>query len=181
MFDGSKHSITENIRLTKEATDYAHAHGVDVEAEVGTVGGNEDGIIGNIHYADPKECIQLVKETGIDALAAALGSVHGNYQGEPMLGFQEMVAIQQAITIPLVLHGASGIPTAQINRAISLGHAKINVNTESNQAWLAAIRKTLTVNPTTHEPQLILESGRQAIIETVQSKIHEFGSAGKCH
>ncbi|MBC1356635.1 class II fructose-1,6-bisphosphate aldolase [Listeria booriae] len=179
MFDGSKYPIAENIRLTKEVTDYAHARGVDVEAEVGTVGGNEDGIIGNINYASLEECVALVQATNIDALAAALGSVHGNYQGEPVLGFQEMAAIQEAVAIPLVLHGASGIPKHQIDRAIPLGHAKINVNTESNKAWLAAIRHALTANPTTHEPQVILEPAREAIIQTVQSKIREFGSAGK--
>ncbi|MBC1474760.1 class II fructose-1,6-bisphosphate aldolase [Listeria grandensis] len=179
MYDGSKHPIAENIRRTKEVTDYAHTRGVNVEAEVGTVGGNEDGVIGNIHYASLEECVDLVQATNIDALAAALGSVHGNYQGEPMLGFQEMAAIQQAVAIPLVLHGASGIPTAKIDRAITLGHAKINVNTESNKAWLAATRQALAANLSTHEPQIILERGREAITQTVQSKIREFGSVGK--
>ncbi|MBC1499265.1 class II fructose-1,6-bisphosphate aldolase [Listeria weihenstephanensis] len=179
MFDGSKYPIAENIRLTKDVTDYAHAHGVDVEAEVGTVGGNEDGLIGNINYADLEECVMITKETGIDALAAALGSVHGNYQGEPVLGFREMAAIQDSIQIPLVLHGASGIPPHQIKRAITLGHAKINVNTECNKSWLTAIRQALTENPATHEPQVILEPGREAITATVQAKIQEFGSTGK--
>src|SRR5437763_6817194 len=116
--------------MTKQVVDYGRLHGVSVEAEVGTVGGNEDGLIGGINYADPQECLRIVKETGIDALAAALGSVHGPYQGEPKLGFDEMKQISELTGIPLVLHGGSGLLDYQIRKAIELGHAKINVNTE---------------------------------------------------
>ncbi|GAA3330884.1 hypothetical protein GCM10020331_085200 [Ectobacillus funiculus] len=124
MIDGSHHSIDENIAMTKQVVDYARPRGVSVEAEVGTVGGMEDGLVGGIKYADPNECLRIVKEAGIDALAAALGSVHGPYQGEPQLGFDEMKQISELTNVPLVLHGGSGIPDYQIQKAIELGHAK---------------------------------------------------------
>lgn len=179
MIDGSHHPIAENIAMTGAVTAYAEPHGVSVEAEVGTVGGMEDGLIGGIRYADPGECAALVKETGIDALAAALGSVHGPYQGEPVLGFAEMEQISKHVGIPLVLHGASGIPNHQLQRAIQLGHAKININTECIQAWAAAVRSTLKTNPALYDPRAILTPGTAAIKETVRGKIREFGSAGK--
>lgn len=179
MFDGSHGPIDQNIRDTKRVTDYAAAYGVSVEAEVGTVGGMEDGLIGGIKYADLHECKRLVEETQIDALAAALGSVHGKYQGEPKLGFEEMEAISKAVEIPLVLHGASGIPIHQLKRAIGLGHAKININTECVTAWTDELRKTLADDPETTEPRKILTPARAVIKETVKNKIREFGSNGK--
>lgn len=105
MFDHSHFPIDENIELTKEVVAYAHPKGASVEAEVGTVGGTEDGVTGGINYADLNECVRMVKEAKIDALAAALGSVHGTYSGEPVLGFDEMLAISEATGAPLVLHG----------------------------------------------------------------------------
>lgn len=110
MIDGSHSPIDENIAMTKEVVSYAGVRNVSVEAEVGTVGGMEDGLIGGVQYADIGECERIVKETGIDALAAALGSVHGKYQGEPNLGFKEMEEISRVTDIPLVLHGAFGHP-----------------------------------------------------------------------
>ena len=110
MIDGSHHPIDENIAMTKQVVEYAHAKGCSVEAEVGTVGGNEDGVIGGIKYADKDECVKLVKEAGVDCLAPALGSVHGPYKGEPVLGFTEMAEIKEATDKPLVLHGGTGIP-----------------------------------------------------------------------
>ncbi|MFB5679079.1 class II fructose-1,6-bisphosphate aldolase [Paenibacillus terreus] len=179
MFDGSHGPIEDNIRDTKKVTAYAASRGVSVEAEVGTVGGMEDGLIGGIQYADLNECIRIVEETGIDALAAALGSVHGKYAGEPKLGFTEMEAISRAVGIPLVLHGASGIPLHQLKRAIELGHAKININTECVTAWSLQLRKTLAENLEITEPRLILTPAREAIRETVRTKIRQFGSSGK--
>ncbi|MCM3703027.1 class II fructose-1,6-bisphosphate aldolase [Paenibacillus macerans] len=179
MIDGSHDPIGQNIAMTAEVVNYAHPRGVSVEAEVGTVGGMEDGLIGGIRYADPGECAALVKETGIDALAAALGSVHGPYRGEPVLGFAEMEQISGLVGIPLVLHGASGIPEHQIRRAIALGHAKINVNTECIQAWASALRRTLDTDAGVYDPRAILSPGTEAIKEIVRGKIREFGSAGK--
>ena len=143
MIDGSHHPIDENIKMTKEVVDYAHSIGASVEAEVGTVGGNEDGVIGGIKYADLNECVRLVKEAGVDALAPALGSVHGPYQGEPVLGFTEMEAIGNATNMPLVLHGGTGIPDEKIQKAIACGTCKINVNTECQLAFNKILREFL--------------------------------------
>ncbi|MDM5336197.1 class II fructose-1,6-bisphosphate aldolase [Fictibacillus enclensis] len=179
MIDGSHFPIEENIEMTKQVTDYARKYGVSVEAEVGTVGGNEDGLIGGINYADPQECLRLVQETGVDALAAALGSVHGPYQGEPKLGFDEMLEISELTNVPLVLHGGSGIPLHQIHKAIDLGHAKINVNTECLQAWTKAVRQVLDNDKELYDAKAILTPGKEAVKETVKTKIREFKSNQK--
>mgnify|MGYP003774689067 CR=1 FL=1 len=179
MIDGSHYPIDENIEMTKQVTEYAKLHGVSVEAEVGTVGGNEDGLIGGIQYADPEECLRIVSETGIDALAAALGSVHGPYQGEPKLGFDEMKEISELTNVPLVLHGGSGIPDYQIQKAIELGHSKINVNTECLQAWTKAIREVLHDDAATFDARAILTPGKEAVKQTVKAKIKEFKSSHK--
>lgn len=179
MIDGSHYPIEQNIAMTLEVVQYAKSFGVSVEAEVGTVGGIEDGLIGGIQYADPLECDQLVKQTGVDALAAALGSVHGPYQGEPVLGFAEMKHIADITGVPLVLHGGSGIPEHQIRQAITLGHAKINVNTECIQAWASAVRTVLNQNPQLYDPSHILTPGTEAIQAVVQSKMQEFGTRGQ--
>ncbi|MCU7766374.1 class II fructose-1,6-bisphosphate aldolase [Priestia megaterium] len=179
MIDGSHYPIDENIEMTKQVTEYAKLHGVSVEAEVGTVGGNEDGLIGGIQYADPEECVRIVNETGIDALAAALGSVHGPYQGEPKLGFDEMKKISELTNVPLVLHGGSGIPDYQIQKAIELGHSKINVNTECLQAWTKAIREILHNDAATFDARAILTPGKDAVKQTVIAKIREFNSSHK--
>jgi len=179
MIDGSHYPIEENINMTKQVVHYARQYGVSVEAEVGIVGGNEDGLIGEIKYADPEECLRIVKEAGIDALAAALGSVHGPYQGEPKLGFAEMKEIAELTNIPLVLHGGSGIPLNQIHKAIELGHAKINVNTECMQAWAKAVREVLAKDSEVYDARTILSPGKEAVKETVKAKIREFGSSHK--
>lgn len=173
MFDGSKLPIDENIAQTKEIVDYAHKYHVIVEGEVGAIGGNEDGVIGNVQYARLEDCIRLAKEANLDTLAPALGSVHGKYQGEPNLGFKEMEEIQEAIDIPLVLHGASGISDEDLVRAIKLGHAKINFNTEINIAWSNQLRQTLTNDQNIFNPQQILNPSKDAIEETVVQIIHK--------
>lgn len=174
MFDGSKLSIDENIATTKKVSEYAHQRGVSVEGEVGTVGGNEDGIIGGVQYASKEECIRLFGETNIDALAAALGSVHGEYKGEPNLGFKEMAEINEAVKVPLVLHGASGIPDEQIRRAIELGHAKININTELNQVWAQTLKTIFEDNPDLILPQEIFDVVRTKIKYSAREKIQLF-------
>lgn len=176
MIDGSRHSIEKNIAMTREVVEYARKHGVSVEAEVGTVGGSEDGLVSGIQYADPDHCERLVKETGVDALAAALGSVHGPYRGEPKLGFAQMKQISGMTDIPLVLHGGSGIPDVQIQKAIGLGHAKINVNTESAQAWTQTVREIVGKDKTIYEVRKILEPAHEAIKKTVKEKVKLFGS-----
>ncbi len=181
MIDGSHHPIDENIKMTKEVVDYAHARGVSVEAEVGTVGGNEDGVIGGIKYADLNECVRLVKEADVDALAPALGSVHGPYQGEPVLGFVEMEAIGKATNKPLVLHGGTGIPDDKIRRAIACGTCKINVNTECQLAFNKILREFVAdeKNAKVYDPRKILGPASKGIAAAVNEKINVFGTANK--
>ena len=180
MIDASSKPLEENIRITAEVVEYAHKHGASVEAELGVVGGQEDDVIADgVIYADPKECEELVKQTDIDCLAPALGSVHGPYKGEPNLGFKEMEEISKQSDLPLVLHGGTGIPTKDIQRAISLGTAKINVNTENQIASTKVIREILDNDKQVYDPRKYLGPAREAIKETVQGKMREFGSSGK--
>lgn len=179
MYDHSHFPIDENIELTKEVVAYAHAQGASVEAEVGTVGGTEDGVTGGIQYADLEECKRMVSEAGIDALAAALGSVHGTYEGEPVLGFDEMLAISEATGAPLVLHGGSGIPEFQIKKAIERGHAKINVNTELQQQWTKAVREKLNSDAKVYDPRKVIAPGKEAIVKITKETMDIFGSTGK--
>lgn len=180
MIDASHHPYEENVEITTNVVEYAHARGVSVEAELGTVGGEEDGVVGDgIIYADPKECQELVERTGIDCLAPALGSVHGPYKGEPNLGFKEMEEIRDITGVPLVLHGGTGIPLKDIQKAISLGTAKINVNTENQIASAKKVREVLAANPDMYDPRKYLGPARETIKETVIGKIREFGSSGK--
>jgi fructose-bisphosphate aldolase class II len=180
MIDASHHPFEENIEITSKVVDYAHSKGVSVEAELGTVGGQEDDVIAEgVIYADPKECEELVKRTGIDCLAPALGSVHGPYKGEPNLGFKEMEEIGKITGLPLVLHGGTGIPTKDIQQSVSLGTAKINVNTENQITSAKAVREALAANPEEYDPRKYLGPAREAIKATVIGKIREFGSSGK--
>ncbi|MDD5183596.1 MAG: class II fructose-1,6-bisphosphate aldolase, partial [Bacilli bacterium] len=179
MIDGSHHPIDENIRLTKQVVDYARPRGVSVEAEVGTVGGTEDGITGGINYADKDECVRLVNETKVDCLAPALGSVHGIYQGEPKLGFKEMLEIKEATNKPLVLHGGTGIPDEQIKKAIERGTSKINVNTECQLAFARELRALLATNNEVYDPRKILGPASVGIKIAVETKMKLFGSVGK--
>jgi fructose-bisphosphate aldolase class II len=180
MIDASHDPLEDNIRITKQVVEYAHERGVSVEAELGTVGGQEDDVIAEgVIYADPKECFELVERTGIDCLAPALGSVHGPYKGEPNLGFKEMEEICQTIKLPLVLHGGTGIPTEHIKRSISLGTAKINVNTENQIAFTKVAREILSNDAEVYDPRKFLAPGREAIKQTVAGKMREFGSSNK--
>ncbi|WP_203289172.1 class II fructose-bisphosphate aldolase [Metabacillus sp. cB07] len=180
MIDASHHPFEENIETTAKVVEYAHSKGVSVEAELGTVGGQEDDIIAEgVIYADPKECEELVNRTGIDCLAPALGSVHGPYKGEPNLGFKEMEEIGKATGMPLVLHGGTGIPTHDIQKAISFGTAKINVNTENQIASAKAVRETLAAKPNEYDPRKYLGPARDAIKATVAGKMKEFGSSNR--
>lgn len=180
MIDASHHSFEENIEITKQVVEYAHKHNVSVEAELGTVGGQEDDIIADgVIYADPQECKKLVEETGIDCLAPALGSVHGPYKGEPNIGFKEMEEISQFCDLPLVLHGGTGIPVTDIQHSVSLGTAKINVNTESQIASAKAVRDVLDNDKIVYDPRKYMGPARDAIKNTVIGKMREFGSSGR--
>lgn len=182
MIDGSHLPLAGNIEVTKQVVELAHIHGVSVEAELGRIGGQEDDLVvddADAMYAIPSECDQLVKETNVDCFAPALGSVHGPYKGEPNLGFDRMEEVGQLTGIPLVLHGGTGIPIKDIQRAISLGTAKINVNTENQIQQAKAIREFLDANPDAYDPRSYLIPGRDAIKATVIGKMREFGSSQK--
>ena len=179
MIDNSAYPIDENISATKKVVEYAHSKGASVEAEVGTVGGTEDGVTGGVSYADAQECLRMVKEANVDALAAALGSVHGDYEGEPVLGFDEMKEISELTNAPLVLHGGSGIPEFQIKKAIENGHSKINVNTELQQVWTAAVREKLNSDDKVYDPRKVIAPGKEKIVEKVKETMQRFGSSNK--
>ena len=181
MIDASHFPFEENIEITKKVVEYAHAKGVSVEAELGRVGGQEDHVVAETMYADPEECRILVEKTGIDCLAPALGSVHGPYHGEPKLGFDEMAYINDLLKMPLVLHGGSGIPDEQLRKAIDRGTAKINVNTESQQAWTAIVREVLEKDKNVYDPRKIIGPGKEGIKNVVRAKCEVFGCINKAN
>ena len=176
MIDASKYSIEENIRITKQVVDYAHARNVTVEAEVGAVGGEEDGVALELAYAKVEDAVRLVKETNIDFLAPALGSVHGIYKGEPKLDFERMFKIHKLVNLPLVLHGGSGIPYDLIKKAISCGICKININTELQMAWSQGVRQFLNNDDKVYDPRKIIKSGEAKMKEMIKEKVILFGS-----
>ncbi|MGG1519284.1 class II fructose-1,6-bisphosphate aldolase [Paenibacillus oryzisoli] len=182
MIDASHHSLEANIDVTQRVTQVAHVLGATVEAELGRITGREDDLVvdeAEGMYAVTEECVRLVRETGIDCLAPALGSVHGPYRGQPKLGFDRMGEIQRQTGLPLVLHGGSGLPDEEIRQAIRLGTCKINVNTDNQAACTAAIRSFLNAHPDAYDPRNYLIPAREAVQRTVQSKIRLFGSSGK--
>ncbi len=183
MYDGSHDSIEKNVEDTKKAVEYAKKHNVSVEAEVGTVGGTEDGVTGGVNYASLEECVAISK-TGIDFLAASLGSVHGDYVGEPNLGFKEMAQYSEATKLPLVLHGGSGIPDDMIKKAIAAGEAKINVNTELQKAYAKGIRKYIEeskdLSGTGYDPRKLIGTyAYPNMKQVVKEKVVLFGSNNK--
>lgn len=184
MFDGSHYPIEENVAKTKELVGEAHKRGVSIEAEVGSIGGEEDGVIGMGECADPKEC-KAIADLGVDFLAAGIGNIHGkypaNWQG---LSFETLDAIQKLTgKMPLVLHGGTGIPEDMIKKAISLGVAKINVNTECQLSFADATRKYIEAGKDLegkgYDPRKLLKPGADAIMATVKEKMELFGSVGK--
>ncbi|MDO4788016.1 MAG: class II fructose-1,6-bisphosphate aldolase [Johnsonella sp.] len=184
MFDGSHFPIEENLEKTKELVEAAHKSGLSIEAEVGSIGGEEDGVIGMGECADPEECAKIAG-LGIDFLAAGIGNIHGkypeNWQG---LNFEVLAAIQQKTgDMPLVLHGGTGIPEDMIKKAISLGVAKINVNTECQLSFAEATRKYIEAGKDLEgkgfDPRKLLKPGTDAIMKTVREKMELFGSVGK--
>ena len=184
MFDGSHYPIEENVEKTKELVKVAHAMGLSIEAEVGSIGGEEDGVVGMGECADPDEC-KAISDLGIDFLAAGIGNIHGkypeNWQG---LSFETLDAIQQKTgAMPLVLHGGTGIPADMIKKAIDLGVAKINVNTECQLSFAAATREYIEAGKDQQgkgfDPRKLLAPGAEAIKATVKEKMELFGSVGK--
>jgi len=184
MFDGSHYPIEENIAKTKELVEACAAKGISLEAEVGSIGGEEDGVVGAGEVADPGEC-KMIADLGVTMLAAGIGNIHGkypaNWQG---LNFEALEKISQKTgDMPLVLHGGTGIPEDMIKKAISLGVSKINVNTECQLAFAAATRKYIEEGKDLQgkgfDPRKLLAPGAEAIKATVREKIALFGSANK--
>ncbi len=171
MIDASKYSLEENINITKEVVKYAHDKNVTVEAEVGHIGGIEDGVVGGVLVASLDDCIKFVKETRVDMLAPAIGSVHGVYQGEPNLDFELLTKLKNNITIPLVLHGGSGIPDEKIKLAIKLGISKININTELQQAWHEGVVKFVENKKDVYDPRKVISSGEENLKNVVEYKL----------
>ncbi len=181
MIDASKYEYSKNVEITKQVVDYASKFNVSVEAELGHVGGQEDHVSASILYADVNECASFVKETLVDCLAPALGSVHGPYKGEPKLGFDEMKEIASITDMPLVLHGGSGIPEYQIEMAVERGTCKINVNTECQQEWTKIVREVLKNDEKVYDPRKVIGPGKAGIKKVVEEKIKLFGSEGKAN
>ena len=184
MFDGSHYPIEENIEKTKELVKVAHAMGLSLEAEVGSIGGEEDGVVGLGECADPREC-KAIADLGIDFLAAGIGNIHGKYpENWPGLRFDVLEQVKAAVgDMPLVLHGGTGIPEDMIKKAISLGVAKINVNTECQLSFAAATREYIEAGKDLKgkgfDPRKLLAPGADAIRATVKEKMELFGSVGK--
>ena len=185
MFDGSHFAIDENIEKPKELVAAAHKAGLTIEAEVGAIGGEEDGVIGMGECADPKEC-KRIADLGIDFLAAGIGNIHGIYpENWKGLSFETLASIKEAIgeKMPLVLHGGSGIPDDQIKKAISLGVAKINVNTELQLVFAKATREYIEAGLDKkgkgYDPRKLLKPGADAIIAECKAKIALFGCGNK--
>ena len=186
MFDGSHYPIDENVEKTKELVQVAHAMGMSIEAEVGSIGGEEDGVVGMGECADPDEC-KRVADLGVDMLAAGIGNIHGKYPANwKGLSFETLDAIQQKTGVmPLVLHGGTGIPADMIKKAISLGVAKINVNTECQLSFADVTRKYIEAGKDLEgkgfDPRKLLAPGAEAIKATVKEKMELFGSVGKAN
>ena len=184
MFDGSHYPIEENIEKTKELVKVAHAMGLSLEAEAGSIGGEEDGVVGLGECADPQEC-KAIADLGIDFLAAGIGNIHGKYpENWPGLRFDVLEQVKAAVgDMPLVLHGGTGIPEDMIKKAISLGVAKINVNTECQLSFAAATREYIEAGKDQKgkgfDPRKLLAPGADAIRATVKEKMELFGSVGK--
>ncbi|MCL4439607.1 MAG: class II fructose-1,6-bisphosphate aldolase [Firmicutes bacterium] len=182
MLDGSKLSLEENIELTNRVLAAARAAGVSVEAELGKIGGTEDDITVDERDAmltDPREAKVFVERTGVDSLAVAIGTAHGQYKGEPKLDFQRLKEIRDLVKIPIVLHGSSGVPDESIQKAISLGVRKVNIDTNIREAFTHAMRRALDEKPKEIDPRKILGPAREATIELIRQKIKVFGSNGK--
>ncbi|MGN0459509.1 MAG: class II fructose-1,6-bisphosphate aldolase [Ruminococcus sp.] len=184
MFDGSHYPIEENVEKTKELVNICNEKGLSIEAEVGSIGGEEDGVIGAGECADPEEC-KRIADLGVTMLAAGIGNIHGKYpENWAGLSFETLDAVQQKTgEMPLVLHGGTGIPADMIKKAISLGVSKINVNTECQLSFAEATRKYIEEGKDLQgkgfDPRKLLAPGAEAIKATVKEKMELFGSVGK--
>lgn len=182
MFDGSKYEFEQNIEITKTVCGIAHPMGVSVEAELGKIGGVEDHVKVDMKDAtmtDPDEAEEFVAKTGVDYLAIAVGTAHGVYKGKPELDFERLETIKKRINIPVVLHGASGVPEEDITKAVSLGVNKINIDTDLRQAFQRAMHNLVSEKPEEYDPRKMISPSREAVKEVVKTKMAMFGSANR--
>jgi len=182
MYDGSKLPLEDNIAITRKVLDMARPIGVSVEAELGKIGGTED----HVHvsekeamYTDPEEARYFVEQTGVESLAIAIGTAHGQYQGDPVLDFERLATIKSLVNIPIVLHGSSGVADESIRRAIALGVRKVNIDTNIREAFVGEMRRVMADQPGEIDPRKILGPAREAAIAIIREKIRLFGSTGK--
>jgi tagatose 1,6-diphosphate aldolase GatY/KbaY len=182
MIDASMHPFDENVERTRAVMEMAAQAGVNVEAELGKVGGVEDDIVvedRDALLADPQECARFMELTGVHTLAPAIGTAHGIYKGEPKIDFARIERIASLVEAPLVLHGGSGIPAEQVKRAVALGMAKMNVATELRIVFSEAIREVLAANPQENDPRKYMIPAKEAVKRLAMEKIRLCGSAGK--
>ncbi len=182
MRDASKLPFEQNVAEVVKVVEAAHAVGVPVEAEIGKIGGAEEHVVVSEREAlmtDPDEAAKFVEASGCDFLAVAIGNAHGFYKGEPKLDFDRLAAIREKVPVPLVLHGASGIPDEQIRKAVERGICKINIDTEIRYAFATTVRKFMEENPKQIDPRKILGPAIEAMQAVVERKIELFGSAGR--
>lgn len=179
MIDASRYPLEENIALTRQVVQLCHPLGIDVEGELGRIGGTDDDLSVDARQASlvrPLEAEQFVQDTGVDALAAAIGSAHGRYHGRPQLDFARLQEVQRVTGVPLVLHGGSGIPDEDVVRAISLGIAKVNINTENQEIFTSAVRQALLQHQDLYDPRKYLGPAKDAMKEGLRAKFRLFGS-----
>lgn len=182
MFDGSNLSFEDNIKLTKKVVDYAKKQSVQVEAELGKIGGIEDDVKVDIEesaFTDPEKAKEFVEKTEVDSLAIAIGTAHGTYKGDVNIDYDRLKEIASFVKIPLVLHGSSGVPDEMIKKAVSLGICKINISTEIKQVFTSEIKRSLQENPEEIDPRKYLRPGIERVKDLVKNKIHIAGSVGK--
>ncbi len=182
MIDASQYSFEENVERTKKVVEVAHAVGITVEAELGKIGGTEDDITvdeKDATFTDPEEAKRFVEETKVDSLAVAVGTAHGVYQGEPELDFDRIKALREAVDVPLVLHGSSGVDYNDLRQAISLGISKVNIDTDIRISFANAVKKFVEENPDEIDPRKIIGPAREAMRKTIMEKMEIFGSVGK--
>ena len=172
MIDASKLPLEDNIRETKKVTSYAHSKDVSVEAEIGHVGGIEDDVNASILLADYDDCLYFVKETGIDSLAPAIGTVHGIYKGKLNIDYELITKLRKKLNIPLVMHGGSGLSHDVLKKAVKCGISKINVNSDLQFVWCEAIKDFIKNNPDVYDPRKIIMSGKTAMNEFIEGKIN---------
>ena len=182
MYDGSKLPLDDNIDYTKRVLAMARPIGVSVEAELGKIGGTEDQVQVSekeAMYTDPEEARYFVEQTGVESLAIAIGTAHGQYKGEPKLDFDRLTEIKKRVKIPLVLHGSSGVPDESVRKAIELGICKVNIDTNIREIFVGVMRDVLAKDAGEIDPRKVLGPAREAATEIIRQKIRVFGSSGQ--